>query len=496
LEYEQMTKAELVDELRALDYVVATLAFDRNGVVRAANDEAVRLLGLERRTLVGRPFSRVVDPDDAEKFRDHVDRVVATGERQRVDLRLRARDRTLEVRLESCRVASNGDAVRIRSIAIDDTDRRNLRGQLLHAQRLEAVGRLAGGIAHDFNNLLMTILGHTELLLLRLKPGDATRASVETIQETAERATALTRQLVTFSRKGIVAPRVLDPNVVVRDMDKILRRLIGEDVELEYALEAGAGSVKIDPTHLEQIVMNLAVNARDAMPEGGRLEIATAGVASPEGRGWVEISVGDTGAGMDEATRARIFEPFFTTKVAGKGTGLGLSTVSAIVDQNDGEIEVESAPGEGTRVRVRLPRAGDVELEPHPLAGVDAPGGSETVLVVEDEDPVREIVCEMLKMKGYRVIEARHGGEALLVCEQRPDEIDLMITDVVMPQMSGRQLAERLAPLQPGMKVLFMSGHTEDAVIRHGVKNALMTMLQKPFTPLALAQKVRAVLDG
>jgi CheY-like chemotaxis protein len=377
---------------------------------------------------------------------------------------------------------------------------------MLHAQRMEAIGRLARGIAHDFYNMLMAILGHTELLLLRLGTNDPLRASIQTIQATAERAAALTRQLVTFSRRQVIAPKVLDLNEILTDMDKMLRRLIGEDVEIVYVLDQSLGACKIDPTQVEQVVMNLAVNARDAMPEGGRLTIRTAnasldaraaGMRVDAGPGdYVELVVADTGAGMDEATLGHIFEPFFTTKVQGKGTGLGLSTVYAIVQQNGGHADVRSEPGHGTAFTIRFPRVGEAAAAHAPAPLVDVPRGTETVLVCEDEDAVRDLVCEMLRMSGYTVIEARHGGEALLLCEQSREPIDLLLTDVVMPQMSGRQLAERLAPLQPDMKVLFMSGHTDDAVIRHGVKNAMMTFLQKPFTPVALARKVRAVLDA
>lgn len=394
----------------------------------------------------------------------------------------------------------------LRTIVLDVTERKQLEDQLMHAQRMEAIGRLAGGIAHDFNNMLMAILGHTELSLLRLGPNDPLRASIQTIQDTGERAAALTRQLVTFSRKQVVAPRVLVLNGVVTDMNKMLRRLIGEDVEVVYTLDPDLWPVKIDPSQVEQVVMNLAVNARDAMPKGGRLTIRTENATLDEHQvrrhlglapgDYVALSVSDTGIGMTAETRERIFEPFFTTKVQGKGTGLGLSTVYAIATQNDGSIDVTSEIGRGTTFTLRFPRVEGEAVTERPVRRPDMPRGTETVLVVEDEDAVRDLVCQMLRMAGYTVLEARHGGEALLICEQSKEHIHLMVTDVVMPQMSGRQLAERLAPLQPDMKVLFMSGHTDDAVIRHGVKNAMMTFLQKPFTPVALAQKVRAILDS
>jgi two-component system cell cycle sensor histidine kinase/response regulator CckA len=503
--YHDMTKSELVAELEALNASIDCFVFDRNGVVRAVNANGAALLGLDRRAVVGKPFVRFVDESDAEVFAAHLRRALASEERVATDLRLRAGRGVRHVRLESTQ-AGEGDGVVVRTIALDITDRKQLEDQLLHAQRMEAIGRLAGGIAHDFNNMLMAILGHTELLLIRLTPADPMRASIETIQATAERAAALTRQLVTFSRKQVISPRVLSLNTVVTDMNKMLRRLIGEDVEVVYALDPALGSVRIDPTQAEQIVMNLAVNARDAMPKGGRLTIRTSHETMDEERArwrvdvepgeYVELSVADTGIGMDEQTLARIFEPFFTTKVQGKGTGLGLSTVYAIVQQNNGHLEVESEPGRGTTFVIRLPRvAGAVAVE-RPVEQPELPRGTETVLVVEDDDTVRELVCQMLRTVGYTVLEARHGGEALLICERTSEPIDLMVTDVVMPQMSGRQLAERLEPLQPEMKVLFMSGHTDDAVIRHGVRNAMMTFIQKPFTPAALTRQVRAVLDN
>jgi PAS domain S-box-containing protein len=505
VKFDDMTKAELVEQLEALDSTVSYFVFDRNGVVRNANANAAALLGLDRRGVVGKPFSRFVD-GDTDAFAAHVRRAAETDERVALDVRLRAGSAVRDVRLESVRaLGADGNGLVIRSVALDLTEHKRLEEQLMHAQRMEAIGRLAGGIAHDFNNMLMAILGHTELLLMRLTPEDPVRASVQTIQGTAERAASLTRQLVTFSRKQVVAPRVLVLNDVVYEMDKMLRRLIGEDVELVYVLDPELGSVKIDPTQAEQVVMNLAINARDAMPEGGRLTIRTSNGfteadAAPETepvRGaFVELVVADTGVGMDEPTLGRIFEPFFTTKVQGKGTGLGLSTVNAIVRQNGGSLDVASQLGRGTTFTIRFPRVDASPPTDRLSAFADIPRGTETVLVVEDEDTVRELVVEMLRISGYSVVEARHAGEALLICERASEPIDLMVTDVVMPQMSGRHLAERLAPLQPNMRVLFMSGHTDDAVIRHGVKNAIMTFIQKPFTPAALARKVRAVLDA
>jgi signal transduction histidine kinase/CheY-like chemotaxis protein len=508
VDYEQMTKGELVEELSALDSAITYFVFDRNGGVRDANANAVALLGLERRALVGKPFTRFLEEADAPLFADHLRSVVESDEKCSIEIRIRTAAEPKRIRFESVRAGGPRHAVTIiRSIASDCSERQSLEDQLRQAQRMEAIARLAGGIAHDFNNLLMAILGHAEILLLRLPATDPARPNIETIQDTAERAAALTRQLVTFSRKQVIAPRVLDLNAVVSDMDKILRRLIGEDVELVYRLDPEVGRFKADAGQVEQVILNLAVNARDAMPKGGQITIATRNADVDEAHarhlhdvkpgGYVELVVTDTGVGMDSDTQAHIFEPFFTTKVQGKGTGLGLSTVYGIVRQSGGHIQVTSAPGHGTTFEIRFPRVDEAASVRHADASnADLPRGTETVLVVEDEDSVRELVRDMLQMVGYTVVEARHGGEALLLCERFDGPIHLMVTDVVMPQMSGRQLAERLAPLRPEMKVLFMSGHTDDAVIRHGVKNAIMTFIQKPFTPAAIARQVRAILDG
>ncbi len=389
-------------------------------------------------------------------------------------------------------------------MSLDITDRKQLEEQLRQAQKMEAVGRLAGGIAHDFNNLLMVIQGYADLLAERLPEGDPLRRNAEQIQTASQRATSLTRQLLAFSRKQMLAPKVLNIQSVVSDMEKILRRLIGEDVHLETSSSGDLGLVKADRSQIEQVVLNLAVNARDAMPDGGRLTIETANVEldaacshppavlSP-GR-YVMLAVTDNGCGMDAETQAHIFEPFFTTKEKGKGTGLGLATVYGIVKQSGGYVWVYSEPGRGTSFKVYLPRIEDetrsATLDRKPAARA-LPHGSETILLVEDEKGVRELAREYLHTCGYKVIEAEDGHTALELAAMHAGTIHLLMTDVVMPGISGRELAERVKALRPGVKVLFMSGYTDQSVVRHGILETDAVLLQKPFTMATLAVKLR-----
>jgi nitrogen-specific signal transduction histidine kinase len=383
--------------------------------------------------------------------------------------------------------------------------------QLRQAQKMEAVGQLAGGVAHDFNNLLTIIRGYSDLLLNGiLGPDDAARDAVREIRNAAERATELTRQLLAFSRRQVLAPRVFVLNSVIHEMDKMLRRLIGEDIQLTSRLAPDLGMVKADPGQIEQVLLNLAVNARDAMPRGGHLTIETANVQLDENytRTHVEVQPGpfvmlavtDTGCGMDAATQARIFEPFFTTKGPDKGTGLGLATVYGIVKQSGGSIYVYSEVGRGTSFKVYLPRHEEV-----PAASKDAnfiprtergSQGQETLLIVEDDNSVRALTRTVLRSYSYDVIEAADADDALRCVSQQARPIHLLVTDLVMPGMSGRELAERLKAVRPEMKVLYVSGYTDDAVVRHGLLEAEVAFLQKPFTPSALASKVREVLDN
>jgi CheY-like chemotaxis protein len=360
-------------------------------------------------------------------------------------------------------------------------------------------------VAHDFNNLLTAILGSSEFLLEILPAGHAGREDAEETRNAALRAADLTRQLLAFSRQQVLAPRVLSVNEVVAGMDRLLRRLIGEDVDLRTVLAQDVGAVRADAGQLEQVIVNLAVNARDAMPDGGKLTIETANVVLGElytaGRvvvapgSYVVVAVSDTGMGMDANTQARAFEPFFTTKPKGKGTGLGLATVYGIVKQSGGYVWLYSEPGHGATFKVYLPRV-DAPPEPSPgaAAAVGSLRGSETILLVEDQNEVRALTRRILEKRGYRVLVAANGGDALRLAEQQGGTIDLLLTDVVMPGMSGPELSLRLGPLHPGMKVLFLSGYTDEAILHHGVLEAGVAFLQKPFTPEILARKVREVL--
>ncbi len=392
-------------------------------------------------------------------------------------------------------------------MAVDITERKLLEEQLRQSQKMEAVGKLAGGVAHDFNNLLTIITGYSQLLLDRVGHESPLCGNLMEIKKAGDRASSLTQQLLAFSRRQVLKPKVLDLNAVVASLEGMLQRLVGEDVHLVTALDPELGPVKADPGQIEQVIMNLVVNARDAMPQGGRLTIETATVemttANRHGQSlkgparYAMLAVSDTGCGMDAQTQARIFEPFFTTKEVGKGTGLGLSTVYGIVEQSGGHIDVSSEIGRGTTFKLYLPRVDEAVAERgRDTVPASLPRGTETVLIVEDEPGVRALARDTLRMRGYSVLEARHGIEALVIGSQHPGTIHLLMADVVMPQMNGREVAERLLRVRPEVKVLYMSGYTEDAIVHHGVLTPGTNFLQKPCTPDALADKVREVLDA
>jgi two-component system, cell cycle sensor histidine kinase and response regulator CckA len=392
------------------------------------------------------------------------------------------------------------------AILLDISGRRDLEEQLRQAQKMEAVGMLAGGVAHDFNNLLTIINGYSQLILNHLGPGDSNRHFVEQIMKAGERAAALTRQLLAFSRRQVLQPKVLDLNRLVTSLSIMLRRLIGEDVDLRLDLGPDLGRVSADPSQIEQVLMNLVVNSRDAMPQGGALTIATANVTLDglcAGRHialkpgpYILLAVSDNGSGMDAATLARLFEPFFTTKGTGRGTGLGLSTVFGIVKQSGGSVDVSSQPGRGSSFKVYLPRIDQpVALETEgPQAR--ACRGSETILLVEDDDMVRNLVRETLERQGYKVLDSAGPLEARRIAERHRGPIQLLIADVVMPKISGRELAEQMVRQRPSIKVLYMSGYTDSAVVNSGILKREVAFLQKPFTPAALVEKVREVLEN
>ncbi len=397
---------------------------------------------------------------------------------------------------------SDGEVIGLTGVGTDISERKRLEQQLWQLQKMEAVGRLAGGVAHDFGNLLTVIHVRAQLALHRLGAGEPARQDIEMLDATAARAGGLVKQLLAFSRKQVLQPRVLDLNAVVEDAQQMLRPLIGEDISLVTTLAPGLGRVKVDPIQVEQVLINLAVNARDAMREGGTLSVETADVELDEGfaeeRGgassgpYVVLRVRDTGTGMDEATRAQIFEPFFTTKQVGKGTGLGLATVYGIVKQHGGHVTMESELGRGSTFSVYLPRVEEEpEAEPE-VTTAPSPHG-ETILLVDDDEDVLTLAAHVLRLEGYVVLEAATPSAALAICAEHKDPIDLLLTDVVMPVMSGRALVERVRPLRPEARVMYMSGYPGDVIGQHGVLPS-GSFVQKPFTPSALAVKVREAL--
>jgi signal transduction histidine kinase len=398
-------------------------------------------------------------------------------------------------------------AERTAALTAELAKRQRLEEQLRTSQKMEAIGRLAGGVAHDFNNLLCVILSCTGFAMEELRDGDPVKNDILEVKDAAERAAALTRQLLAFSRKQVLQPEVLSLNKIATGVEKMLQRILGEDIDLVQTLEPDLGLTLADPGQIEQVLMNLVVNARDAMPEGGKLTIETSNVEIDEEYAarhvavtpgsYVQLAVSDTGCGMDEQTRERIFEPFFTTKEKGKGTGLGLSTVYGIVNQSGGNVWVYSEPGQGTTFKIYLPRelSATTATAIKPQAVPRLSRGTETILVVEDEEALRKVARRALCTAGYKVLTAADGDEALLKSEQHAGDIELLLTDVVMPRMSGRAVAEALSKTRPTLKVIYMSGYTDNAIVHHGVLDAGTHFLAKPFTSAALAAKVRQVLD-
>lgn len=479
------------------------------------NQRWVEYTGLSLAESAGYGWSKPFHPDDLGVAERAWRRALESGEAYSAESRLRRSDgsyrwwllRAVPLRDSTGAVVKwFGTGTDIDELKQAAEQLRRTEEQLRQAQKMEAVGRLAGGVAHDFNNLLSVILGYTSMLLEELEPGARMREEIQEVSLAGERAAELTRQLLAFSRQQVLQPKVIDLSQVVVGLDKMLRRMLGEDIEVTLSAPRGLGNIYADPSQIEQIVMNLAVNARDAMPRGGSLVIEVASVEL-DGHGivghdkvvpgrYLMLSVTDTGTGMDAATRERIFEPFFTTKEVGKGTGLGLSTVFGIVNQSKGYLAVQSELGSGTTFRIYLPctdRAAVVSS----FASHAPPAlrGSETLLLVEDDEQVRVMNCAILRRNGYRVLEASDAVEALAASEKFEGKIDLLLVDVVMPRMSGRELAERIVAVRAGTKVLYVSGYTEDTVLHHGALAAGIHFLQKPITPDMLLRKVREVLS-
>ena len=478
--------------------------------IAECNDAMARMYGYsEARELAGTALADLHDVSDPAN-REQIRSFIRSGYRL-ADSETREHSKDGKPRVFLNNVVGfieDGKLVRVWGTQRDVTDQRHLEEQFRQAQKMEAVGQLAGGIAHDFNNLLTAILGNTQLLLRELPPGDSKRGDVEEIRKASERAASLTRQLLAYSRRQMLQPEVLDLNVVVAEMDKMLRRLIGEHIALATVLAPDLGRVRADPNQIEQVLVNLAVNARDAMADGGggKLTIETANVNLDEAFAQAHLgsqpgpysmlAVTDTGTGMDATVRAHLFEPFFTTKDVGKGTGLGLATVYGIVKQSDGYISVYSEPGRGSSFKIYLPRLATPATTPPPAVKGGAGRGTETILVVEDEPAVLSLSQRALEAQGYVVLAASDATTALRLVERHGGTIHQLLTDVVMPGMSGRELADQLAARRPGTRVLYMSGYPGDAVVQHGELPAGSAFLQKPFAPDGLARKVRDVLDA
>jgi hypothetical protein len=483
--------------------------FDRTTLAfLAVNAAAVQHYGYSREE-----FARMTLADirPAEEVPDMLEAAAGAAESNRRWRHLRRDGSVIYVEVQASDLSFAGRVARL-VLAQDVTARvqteqalKKSEEQLRQAQKLDAIGSLAGGIAHDFNNMLSVILSYGSLVLGELKPGDPIRSDIEEIHRAGERAAEMTRQLLAFSRKQMLQPRVVDLNRLIGGMDKMLRRLLGADIHLSLLTAPKLRNVFVDPSQAEQIVMNLVVNARDASPRGGQVSIETADVVLDAAYAaqhvgvtpgsYVMLAVTDTGTGMDRETQARIFEPFFTTKEQGKGTGLGLSTVFGIVKQSNGHVWVYSELGRGTTLKVYLPsHEGEEDAVVAPPEPDDL-RGQETILLVEDEEQVRVLVRSILRRNGYNVLEAQNGGEAFLICEQYDARIDLLLTDVVMPRLSGREVAQRLLVLRPALRVLYVSGYTENTIVHHGVLDSGVAFLSKPITPDALLRKVREVLD-
>jgi len=521
LQKEIVERKRIEDEATKLQnavHQVADILFitDRNGIIEYVNPAFEKITGYCREEAIGNRPNILKSGLMGPEYYSNVWSTILSGNVYRAEVVNKKKNGELFYydQVITPLKDSQGNITHFISVGRDITPLKKkeeemgaLQEQLRQSQKVEAIGQLAGGIAHDFNNLLTIIKGYSHLSLLELKEGDPLRANIDEINKASERAANLTRQILAFSRRQPMEMQVLDLNQVLKNLDKMLRRMIGEDIELATLLSEDLGGVMSDPGQIEQVIMNLAVNARDAMPGGGKLTIETANVELDEeyarshiavtpGR-YVLLSVSDTGVGMRPEIKERVFEPFFTTKEKGRGTGLGLSTVYGIVKQSGGNIWVYSEPAQGTTFKIYLPRVDEPAEELRKkIEGAELPRGSETILLVEDDEKVRELAVKILEMQGYEVLEAGSGSEALRICQEFKKPIHLILTDVVMPEMSGRQLAERLREVCEGFKVLYMSGYTDNAIVHHGVLEKGVDFIQKPFTMDGLARKVREVLDS
>jgi PAS domain S-box-containing protein len=513
--FPQPSEPSMSAELQSLASIlecapVGGLVVDAAGRVLCINTAAERILGHSRQALLGNAVEILLP----EGFRQKVAEAMSTASRTRqrprqIVCELRGKHQSgaavpLEVSLTQ--LDSNNGPVALAYLR-DLSERRQLEERARQSQKMEAVGRLAGGVAHDFNNLLTAIIGYSEMLQRKLTPGAPMWEELQQIRRAGERAAGLTKQLLAFSRKQVLAPVVLDLNAHINGMQDLLRRLIREDINLSISLDPALRSVKADPAQIEQVLINLVVNARDAMPRGGRLVISTLNAAPsqiPSGTqpeilltSYALLSVSDTGCGMDETTKARIFEPFFTTKAVGHGTGLGLATVYGIVKQSGGQIEVHSEVGKGSVFQVYLPQTGSVPDTEAPAVPAELPPkrGAETILLAEDEEGVRLLAGRVLEANGYRVLHARDGQEALQICRQHPWTIHLLLTDVVMPNLNGRDLVHKALAMRPQMKIVYMSGYTDSIIALHKILESGAAFLQKPFPPELLIRTIREVLD-
>jgi PAS domain S-box-containing protein len=493
------------------------IMIDKQGIFKYVNSKFIELFGYDLNEIPnGKEWFRRAYPDP--NYRHQVietwindSNISKPGEKIPRTFTVHCKDETKKIiRFITVQLGTGEYLVSCEDITLverAEEEKAALAEQLRQSQKMEAIGRLAGGIAHDFNNLLTVIRGYSQLSLMDLKGNEKLKGHLDEVQKAAQKAADLTHHLLAFSRRQIMEMKILDLNALLKDLDKMLHRVIGEDIELTYRLSSDIGKVRVDPGQMEQVILNLAVNARDAMPSGGRLTIETSNAELDEAYAhthlgskpghYVMMSVSDTGLGMSPEVRERAFEPFFTTKDQGKGTGLGLSTCYGIVKQSGGNIWAYSESGRGTTFKIYLPRAEEVPKEmKHKAEAAEILRGTETILAVEDEIEVRKLVAQILKGQGYTVIEASHGEEAIKAAQKNSGKkIHLLLTDVVMPGMSGRELAVTLGLRHPNLKVLYMSGYADDAVVHHGVLEEGVNYIQKPFTLDALARKVREVLD-